>query len=310
MSNSPLKDINQYLTACKCSYDKCIDVIEHTEKLDDVRANLRFHHLKFDGNGQPMIDTLAEKLYEHIIDYCLSAKDRKTELTPQQSARLTKEARQLFRHPDISTGKQDITGEAGEMLLYFLVESVLKAPQVVAKMDLKTNRKLESNGSDGIHMSWNEEDELVDIYFGEAKLHQTYGNAIKDALKSINSFHDENLQQHEYRLATKHFKYVDETIQKEVVNLLEGGKTNSGVRINHACLIGYDSINYKNLPNTSNKNQLKEFKKRYLKHTKKLTKSVQENFKTFEKKHLCFEVFFIPFPTVQEFRDAFNKALD
>lgn len=304
----PIKKFDQYLSACEDSYNECIGFIEHNETINGVQANLRFQFLKFDGNGQPMMSALAETLYNHIIDYCISAKNRPEKLTPQESSKFTKQARKLFRHPKRDKSNPDTTGEAGEMLLYFLLESVLKAPQVVAKMDLKTNHNMESNGSDGVHMNWNEDEGLVDVFFGEAKLHQSYGGAIKDALKSINEFHDKDIIEHEFWMVTKHFKYADSFTQKAVVNLFESGKPSSGVRINHACLIGYDSKNYKKLPSSGDVTEY--FKEEYLKHTKKIASSMQKNFDKFDKKHLNFEVFFIPFPTVQEFRDAFNKALD
>ncbi|MGF1747094.1 DUF1837 domain-containing protein [Vibrio minamisatsumaniensis] len=54
---------------------------------------------------------------------------------------MTKEARKLFRHPEIDSENPDRTGEAGELLLFFLIEAILGAPQMVSKMELKTNHK-------------------------------------------------------------------------------------------------------------------------------------------------------------------------
>ena len=68
--------------------------------------------------------------------------------------------------PKITDNSPDKTGEAGETLLFFLMEAVLGAPQLVAKMELKTNSNDEVKGSDGIHVRWNEQDKLVDLYFG------------------------------------------------------------------------------------------------------------------------------------------------
>ena len=138
---NPLCSLNDFLSVCQKSYNKCIDVVEHQHVVNGIFAKMRLHHLKFDGNGQPMIKALAEYLYRHIIDYCIAAKNRSTALTPQDATRLTKEAKKLFIHPPATDDDPDQTGEAGETLLYFFIESVLSAPQVVAKMELKTNRK-------------------------------------------------------------------------------------------------------------------------------------------------------------------------
>lgn len=302
--------LNSFLSACQDSYKKCIDVVEHQHSITGIEATMRLHHLKFDGNGQPMIAALAEALYSHIIDYCLAVQSRTTPLTPKEAAKLTKEARKLFIHPTSTPANPDTTGEAGEILLYFLLESVLGVPQVVAKMELKTNPNDELKGSDGIHMCWNAKDNLVDLFFGEAKLYQDVGSAITSALKSIDSFHDNDMHQHEFTMVTKHFKYADENVKSAVTRLLESGAPTGDIRINHACLIGYDWIEYGNLPKVAVATLTDEFRKRYLADSKKLHEHLQKRFAKFQKKHLRFEVFFIPFPAVQEFRDAFNKALD
>ncbi|MDD4913125.1 MAG: DUF1837 domain-containing protein [Sideroxydans sp.] len=309
-STNPLLDLKGYLSACQKSYEKCIDVVAHQHSIAGLEATIRLHHLKFDGNGRPMISALAETLYGHIIDYCLAVQHRTTPLTSIESAKLTKEARKLFIHPTNTPANPDTTGEAGEVLLYFLLESVLGVPQVVAKMELKTNPNDELKGSDGIHMCWNEQDKLVDLFFGEAKLYQDVGGAITSALKSIATFHDNGMHQHEFSMVTKYFKYADANVKTAVTQLFEFGAPTGEIRINHACLIGYDWQEYGSLPKLATPALTEEFKKRYLADSQRLHEHLQKRFDTFQKKHLRFEVFFIPFPTVQEFRDAFNKALD
>lgn len=308
---SPLNALDCYISACQKSYNQCIDVIEHKHSITGgIEATMRLHYLKFDGNGLPMIEALAEVLYRHIINYCIAVQNRGTQLTEYEAAKLTKEARKLFIHPKITPSKPDTTGEAGEILLYFLLEAVLGVPQVVAKMELKTNPHDELKGSDGIHMCWNEKDSLVDLFFCEAKLYQDVGSAITSALESIDTFHDNGMRQHEFSMVTKYFKYADENVKKEVARLFELGVPTSEVRINHACLIGYDWKKYGSLPKVAIGAITEEFKKCYLADSQRLYEHLQKRFDTFSKKHLRFEVFFIPFPTVQEFRDAFNKALD
>lgn len=305
-----LGTLNNFLSACQNSYNKCIDVVEHQHSITGIEATMRLHHLKFDGNGQPMIEVLACTLYRHIIDYCLAVQNRITPLTSKEAARLTKEARKLFIHPTNTPDNPDTTGEAGEILLYFLLESVLGVPQVVAKMELKTNPNDELKGSDGIHMCWNEKDKLVDLFFGEAKLYQDVGGAITAALESIDKFHDNGMHQHEFSMVTKHFKYADANVKKAVTQLLELGVPTGDIRINHACLIGYNWKEYGRIPKMAVAALTDEFRKRYLADSQNLHALLQKRFNTFQKTHLRFEVFFIPFPTVQEFRDAFNKALD
>lgn len=135
-----------------------------------------------------MVKALAEKLYEYIIDYCFSMQDRVEPLSSQQWLALAKQARSLFRHPKITDDSPDKTGEAGETLLFFLMEAIIGAPQLVAKMELKTNSNDEVKGSDGIHIKWNEKDKIVDFYFGESKLYQKISSAMDSALKVLMIF--------------------------------------------------------------------------------------------------------------------------
>jgi hypothetical protein len=207
-SANSLAAINTFISASKASFDACIDVIAHTEKVNAVPLVSRLHYLKLNANGEPMVDDLAECLVRHVIDYCLSARKRTPKLTPQEAVRYTQEARKLFVHPDATPDDPDRTGEAGEILLYFLMENVLGAPQIVAKMDLKTNPSLEVFGSDGIHMSWNASDEIVDLYFGESKIYQNVGSAISKAIESIENFHANDMRRHEFSMATNHFTSV------------------------------------------------------------------------------------------------------
>ncbi|MCF6237067.1 MAG: DUF1837 domain-containing protein [Gammaproteobacteria bacterium] len=308
--NDAITRINRLISVDKIDYKQCIDHIDHDQKIDGVKTLIRFHYLKFDGNGQPMLSALAETLYDYIIHYCISSRHRNELLTPSQATRLTKQARELFVHPEATEGDPDQTGEAGEILLYFLIESILDAPQVVSKMELKTNQKKEVNGSDGIHMKWCEDDGVADIYFGEAKIHQSLSGALGSAFKSISSFHDDGMYKHEFLMVTKHFKYADETIKNEIKKLIIRGEPSYEVRMNHACLIGYNCKEYKKLMKEGSEDIESAFRKIYKNDMPRVVKLLNNRFDSFEKKYLKFDFFFMPFVSVQQFRDAFNKALD
>lgn len=302
--------MNTLLSASAANFSACIDVVEHTERVDGMSITSRLHHLKFNANGEPMIDELCECLVRHVIDYCLSARNRSTTLTAQEAVKLTQQARRLFIHPAATDADPDQTGEAGEMLLYFLIENVFGAPQVVAKMDLKTNPALEVFGSDGIHMRWNENDSIVDLFFGEAKIYQNVGAAITKAIASIEGFHTNDMRRHEFAMVTNHFKYAHENVCKAVTDLLDVGVPGGTARVNHACLIGYNWDEYGSLPKLAITALTDEFRKRYQSDALRLHGLLREKFANFQRQELRFEVFFIPFKCVQAFRTAFNKALD
>lgn len=305
-----VKDIESKISVEARDFSNCIDVVEHNYEILGVETTVRFHHLRFDGNRRPMVKALADTLYAYIIDYCLSAKSRSGNLTAKQYALLTKEARLLFRHPEVTDESPDKTGEAGETLLYFLIEAVLKAPQMVSKMELKTNHKDEVKGSDGIHARWNEKLNIVDFYFGESKLYKSVSSAMDSALKSIEGFHKVKMYSHEFSMVTKHFKYADDAVKEEIGNLFVNGNPGANVRINHACLIGYDFKGYVDVSSEPLSCLSDSFKEIFLRDGERLINLLQSKFDDFSKKDLVFEIFFLPFPSVVEFRNAFNESLD
>ncbi|MCV6614445.1 MAG: DUF1837 domain-containing protein, partial [Cellvibrionaceae bacterium] len=99
---SSVEEINTLTAVDPSDYEDCLGVLEHEYIIDRVAAKVRMHYIKFDGNGRPMIKALANMLYTYVIDYCLAARNRPDNLNTRQSAILTKQARELFRHPDIS----------------------------------------------------------------------------------------------------------------------------------------------------------------------------------------------------------------
>jgi len=61
---------------------------------------------------------------------------------------------------DKETGR---SGELGELLLYMLIEWVLKAPIVASKMYLKTSQQMPVHGVDGIHLGYEADEALVKL---------------------------------------------------------------------------------------------------------------------------------------------------
>lgn len=242
-----LESVNRYCSVDKADYSACLDQIDHEYEVNGMVAELRFHYVKFDGNGKPMIKALAEKLSDYIVDYCIATKHRPDDLSTSQLTSLVKKARNLFINPVITEESPDTTGEAGEILLFFLMESVIGAPQVVCKMGLKTNPRKEINGSDGVHAKYNTEDELVDFYFGESKLYASSADAIREAIGSVESFHTSNMIDYELNMVTHHFKYADEKVKKEIEKLIVSGQPGPNARVNYNCLIGYDFKDFEGL---------------------------------------------------------------
>lgn len=82
-------------------------------------------------------------------------------------------------------------GKYGELVLFALVESVLRCPMVAHKIPTSFNDQVK--GGDGIFMG-NYENEPGQMHqailIGESKIWQQYAPALDDCLNSINRFHD------------------------------------------------------------------------------------------------------------------------
>jgi hypothetical protein len=312
-----MNELDNYLIASKEYYDKVFDKVEHSNIINGVDVDLHFKYLQFNPNGIPKVDKLVEILFSYFTHYCFSSRKRSSkgmsEIEKEQFiSSLKDEARELFRkwkEEDITPDNQPKAGEVGEMILWLLIEVILKAPQVVAKMDLKTNPNLEVFGSDGIHVKI-DDDNILNLYFGEAKFYNDIYGALDSAFESIEKFHENAMHKREYNLVTTHYKYLDKEKQDQVFNYITNEIKDDEVKIKHACLIGYDWDKYQKLSDVKERQDfIDNFTSIYEVETKRLTKLIQTRFDKFSRKEFSFDVFFLPFKSVQEIRNAFNEKL-
>lgn len=294
--------LDSYLSAALERYEACLGATAVGTHIPDLLASVRFHYLKLDGNGRPQWRELARNLASHILSYCFSVQRRKSATTDVELMDLSREAREFFR-------KSDRSGEAGEMLLFFLLEAVLGAPQMVSKIALKTSPEVETYGSDGVHMKWNSVDKLMDIYFGEAKLHQSLASGTRSAVESIEKFHQNSMEEFEMRLVTRHYKHADDATKDHILKYVNRGTSSETARVNHACLLGYDWDAYDKLKNANLPKMAEEFESLYLAEQPSIAELIQGHFSNLTVKRLRFEVFVLPFTSVDEFRKAFLEAL-
>lgn len=312
-----MNELDSYLIASKVYYDKVFDRVEHSNVINGVDVDLHFKYLKFNPNGTPKIDKLVEILFSYFTHYCFSSRKRSAEdmdeiEKEQFISSLKDEARDLFRkwkEEDITPDNQPKAGEVGEMILWLLTEVILKAPQIVAKMDLKTNTQLEVFGSDGIHVKIDDND-ILNLYFGEAKFYNDIYKALDSAFESIEKFHEDAMYKREYNLVTTHYKHLKPEKQDQVYSYITNRINDDEVKIRHACLIGYDWDEYQKLSDDNERLAfITSFTSIYQAETERLTRLIQTRFDRFSRKEFAFDVFFLPFNSVQELRDAFNAKL-
>jgi hypothetical protein len=152
-----------------------------------TKAVCRTHWVPLNPQGQPRVDALAKRLAEEVVAYCIPRRkiaDAQSHFlktgSPSRFSRLESEAKGLFT-------KLVKSGEGGELLLYFLMETYLGVPQILCKMDLKTNTNMHVHGVDGVHAQFLDNGNLA-VYWGESKIYKDFSGAVSDCFGSIAPF--------------------------------------------------------------------------------------------------------------------------
>lgn len=152
---------------------------------DGPNRSVRIHVLKSDGNMRPQVGMLVRELCSSTIDYCIPRKQILSAVEYYNATRsmsrvgaLRDEANKMFT--DLSN-----SGEGGELLLFILTESILKYPQAISKMSIKTSPRMHFHGLDGVYVSCTAKSNGLRLHYGESKLHSDPGDAIRNAISSI-----------------------------------------------------------------------------------------------------------------------------
>jgi hypothetical protein len=210
----------------------------------------RFHYVTF-RDGKPVIDDLIQVAHARMVNFIIP-RSRINEVLAEAGSDaaagdawvlLTTEARDLFIRTKNETGR---SGELGELLLYMLLEWVLKAPIVACKMYLKTAQQMPVHGTDGIHMGY-ENDNLI-VYWGESKLHTKMGSALADIVASVSKqLGTPSKRANEVRIirANMNLDGFDAGAKEAIKNYFNPYKPESNKLWDcHACLAGFDSKFY------------------------------------------------------------------
>lgn len=249
-------------------------------------SDVSLYHLKADPNGRPMLSELISIIAKRIIHYTIPRKQINAALNKDNESRTNTEFTGLaFRALDTFT-ELTKTGEGGELLLFTLVESILGYPQVLFKMDLKTDEQVHFHGADGVYLGV--ENENLCLFWGESKLHDSHSSAIGECLASVQPIL--NLE----KALERYFDYESESYGK--------------LRHFAVCLVGFDHVAYvgDGEEKLTDANISKRINADFEKHWKATFEShLQKNKLNFHK----IIIFYLPVKSVEEFRQVFRKQL-
>lgn len=155
-------------------------------KIEDTNSILNLHILKIENNSFCYFE-LIDELAENVISYSLSRKQIETFKAEGKTAKLYRRAVEKLRDNIDSPKDKSSGGETGELLLYSFLESHLRAPKILTKLEIKTSSKDYAKGSDGIHLLKLSETSYQ-LVFGESKLKPNLKDSISAAFDSIHEF--------------------------------------------------------------------------------------------------------------------------
>jgi hypothetical protein len=292
--------------------------LTHTVTCADDNVTIRAHYLPF-RSGKPMTGELINVLRMYITQFALPRAE--IELVHQQVEALAPHERMLRynelrdRAADLFIKAQESTGrngEAGELILYLLMEWALQAPQLLAKMSLKTSAQMPVHGSDGIHIRYDPTSQAVMFFWGEAKLHANIGSALDSAVTSVSDALTHDKMNMDIKLVQRHFSLLGfpEEAREALLSYLNPLHENYGKRTDvSACLIGFNFAEFAKVASYKTSELETRFCDALTRQLEKSTADLATRLKDAGISHHRMEVFFLPLGSVSDFRKEFQNAI-
>lgn len=314
-------DLEAALAGLRRDYSKLVPrlrALEHTVTCECEGVNLRLHFPAF-RQGKATVYELVDAIVHFLTSFALPRSDVKAvdDLYGQVSvddfklkvSQLSESAKTLFKRANQATNRN---GEAGELLLYLLTEWILDAPQLVAKMSLKTNREMPVHGSDGIHVRYSVEQARLILYWGESKLYADIGDAITAAISSIMEAFEPEKMQHEIELVQRNidFSGLDCAGKSAILKYLDPFDDAYNERHDvTTCLLGFNFDAFKAVSSFQAEKTEVEFIKLAEAKLKELAPKLATTINAAKLANRPIEIFFLPVPSVQELRDLFQAKI-
>lgn len=283
------------------------DVESHVD-VDGTKVTAHCHCLKLDGNGRPRTEDLVKVIAEHVLDYAIPRSQireadeeyQKTRST-QKLLRLAGEAKSLFTDLEQS-------GEGGELLLFALAEKILRLPQLICKMSLKTNTRMHVHGADGLHAGADPVTGNLLLYWGESKIYGDVTNAVRECLASIRPMlADYSAGQRDLQLLQRHADLDNPALEIALKKFLDPDSDEfNSLEFRGLCLVGFDCDAYPNGPSGMQLIELaKQIAATFPKWRGHLKKRIAEE----KLDAFAMHFLFVPFPSADGFRQLLRDKL-
>jgi hypothetical protein len=214
------------------------------------KVGLHCQVLQVDGNGRPRMHDLIEVICRSTLEYAIprsriqaAEEYRQRHNSATQMVKLAREADKLF-----TTLVQ--SGEGGELLLFCIAEQVLRLPQVLCKMDLKTSSEMHYHGADGVHCGVDAETGTLAVYWAESKIYKNATRAITDCLESLAKLLRDpggGDASRDFQLLQRYMDVADPELEEALRRFLDkDDPAYLQLQFRGLCLVGFDSDAYGN----------------------------------------------------------------
>lgn len=311
MSTITIADLEAALTGDPEALDVHLTLVERDVSIDGHLVKIHCHCLSVDGNGRVQPHRLAEFMRNAVVDYAIprsklaDAKARDNRFNSTEAvAELVERAKRSFT--DLAK-----TGEGGEMLLFLLAERFLKLPQILCKMDLKTDTRMHYHGADGVYAGVTPEGKLK-LYWGESKVYENATAAIRECLNSLAPFltepeNEEAERERDLMLLSDKADLSNPALTDAIRKYFDKSSVMSKrVQYCGVALVGFDAPFY---PKESAKAVAEEVVKASRTELAGWSNSIGARLKLEKLDQTEIEVFCIPLPSADGFRAAFLKAM-
>ncbi|MBH3341734.1 DUF1837 domain-containing protein [Pseudomonas mendocina] len=203
------------------------------------------------------------------------------------------------------------TGEGGEMLLFLLAERFLKLPQILCKMDLKTDTRMHYHGADGVYAGVTAEG-ILKLYWGESKVYADASAAIRECLNSLSPFliepeHEDAGRERDLMLLSDKADLSNPALTDALKKYFDKSSVMSKrVQYCGLALVGFDAPFYPKDEAKAVAEEIVEASRTALSGWKN---RIGERLKLERLEQIEIELFCVPLPSAEGFRAAFLKAM-
>lgn len=253
-----------------------------------------------------------------IVPFCIPRKEREKAReqfiktgNERHIIEISDKAKKLFVKAKES---KKTTGEAGELILFMLLEAIFLAPQIACKMYLKTSQNVPVHGSDSIHIMRGIQEGSLCLIWGESKVYKELSSALSEICSSIGSFLGEGSESsprdRDINIIRDHMDIDDEDWRRLLLNYFDPYCEESNLREeSFACFVGFDFSIYSKLNEKPLPEREAFFKEEYLRRIETACKLFSEKLKSSGLSNLRINFFLVPFPSIDDFRGQFLRTI-